>query len=556
MTGADGWWRGAVIYQVYPRSFQDDSGDGIGDLKGITRRLPHIASLGVDAVWLSPIFTSPMADMGYDVSDYTDIDPLFGTLADFDALIARAHDLGLKVIVDQVLSHSSDRHPWFVESRKDRTNPRANWYVWADCNPDGTPPNNWVSVFGGPAWEWDTRRRQYYLHNFLASQPDLNFHEPQVQAALLDTMRFWLDRGVDGFRLDTVNYYFHDRKLRSNPPEQREETLPAINPYEMQDHIYSKTQPENVAWLKRVRMLLDEYDDRCAVGEVGEGRRAVQVMAEYTKGNDRLHMAYSFDMLGPQFTADHFRSRIENFFTGAPDGWPSWSFSNHDVPRHVTRWAEHGASQDALARQAIAMLVAFEGTIGIYQGEELGLPETDILYEELTDPPGIKFWPDYKGRDGCRTPMVWDATEHGGFSAVKPWLPVKTPQLVHNVAAQEHVPGSVLNAYRAALAFRRARPELRRGRTAFVDLPEPVLAFHRTLGESRLTCVFNLSPEPQNLTVTGNASPVGPVQEAALSHGSLHLGPNGYIYLETVGHEALRVTSPKPTRPAKSKAQA
>jgi alpha-glucosidase len=306
------WWRGAVIYQIYPRSFQDSTGNGIGDLNGITRRLGHVASLGVDAIWLSPIFPSPMADMGYDVSDYTGIDPLFGTLADFDRLLDAAHGLGLKVIIDQVLSHTSDQHPWFVESRQSRDNPRADWYVWADPLPDGTPPNNRPSVFGGPAWEWDARRRQYYLHNFLASQPDLNFHTPQVQDALIDTMRLWLDRGVDGFRLDTVNYYFHDARLRSNPPEKRDEVLPAVNPYDMQDHVHSKSQPENIAFLKRLRRLTDAYPDRALVGEVGEGRRAVAVMADYTKGTDRLHMAYSFDMLGPQFSAAHFRSKIRS----------------------------------------------------------------------------------------------------------------------------------------------------------------------------------------------------------------------------------------------------
>ena len=250
MTMAAGeWWRGSVTYQIYPRSFQDSGTNGIGDLPGITSRLEHVASLGVDAIWLSPFFTSPMADMGYDVSDYRNVDPLFGTLDDFDALLARAHSLGLKVIIDQVLSHSSDRHPWFEESRRSRENPKADWYVWADPKADGSPPNNWVSVFGGSAWEWDARRRQYYLHNFLTSQPDLNFWEPAVQDALLDDMRFWLDRGVDGFRFDTVNFYFHDRKLRSNPPEPRVDPMPTVNPYDMQDHLHSKTQPENIAFL-------------------------------------------------------------------------------------------------------------------------------------------------------------------------------------------------------------------------------------------------------------------------------------------------------------------
>lgn len=269
------WWKGAVIYQVYPRSFQDTTGDGYGDLAGVTKRLPYIASLGVDAIWLSPFFTSPMADMGYDVSDYCNVDPMFGTLADFDALMAEAHRLGLKVIIDQVISHTSDKHPWFVDSRASRINSKADWYVWANPKPDGTAPTNWLSVFGGPAWEWDGVRKQYYMHSFLASQPDLNFHNPEVQDAVLETVRFWLERGVDGFRLDTVNHYFHDKLLRDNPPLVDDESFGLdasdVNPYGMQDHLYDKTRPENVAFLKRFRALLDDYEGRATVGEVGMG---------------------------------------------------------------------------------------------------------------------------------------------------------------------------------------------------------------------------------------------------------------------------------------------
>ena len=528
------WWRGAVIYQVYPRSFQDDTGDGVGDLRGITRRLGHIASLGVDAIWLSPVFTSPMADMGYDVSDYKDIDPLFGTLEDFDALVGRAHDLGLRIIIDQVLSHSSDRHPWFLESRQSRDNPRADWYVWADPRPDGMAPNNWPSVFGGPAWEWSTWRRQYYMHNFLTEQPDLNFHSRDVQDALLDVMRFWLDRGVDGFRLDTVNYYFQDAQLRNNPARKRTETLPEVNPYDMQDHVHSKTQPQNIAFLHRLRNLTDRYENRAMVGEIGDSLRAVEIMADYTRGHDRLHMAYSFEMLGPKFSAAHFRDTLAAFFEGAPDGWPCWSFSNHDVIRHVTRWAKHGTSDDAIARLAIAMLVSFEGTIGLYQGEELGQTETDILWSELTDPPGFKFWPDYKGRDGCRTPMVWDDSPNGGFTTGTPWLPVKAPQLARNVEAQEASGDSVLACYRRALGFRRATPVLRLGKTEFLDLPEPILGFHRRHEGERLTCLFNLDHRPFRLSVSGTAALAGP-SLATLEGGVLVLPGNGYAWLATAG---------------------
>lgn len=522
------WWRGAVIYQIYPRSFQDSTGNGLGDLPGIRARLDHVARLGADAIWLSPIFTSPMADMGYDVSDYRDIDPRFGTLADFDALVARAHELGLKVIIDQVLSHSSDKHPWFANSKA--RGAKADWYVWADAQPDGSPPNNWQSVFGGASWEWAPERGQYYLHNFLISQPDLNLRNPEVQAEMLEVLRFWLARGVDGFRLDTVNYYMHDADLRDNPAMAPDpERWPPISTYDMQDHAYDKNRPENIDFLRKMRAVLDEYEGRCLVGEVGDApHRALDIMRAYTSGGDKLHMAYSFDMLGPKFTPAHFRSRIEGFFAEAPDGWPSWSFSNHDVNRHVTRWAEHG-TPDAVARLAIAMLASFEGTIGLYQGEELGLSETELLYEELTDPPGLRFWPENKGRDGCRTPMVWDGSAHAGFSTGKPWLPVKPPQAARNVAALEADPTSVLHHYRTVLAFRKASPALREGRTEFLDTPAPVLAFTRKAAGETLTCLFNLGPGPVALPAPLGTS-VGPVLAAEVVEGTVTLGPNGAIW--------------------------
>ncbi|MBP7001868.1 alpha-glucosidase [Amaricoccus sp.] len=539
------WWRGAVIYQIYPRSFQDSNGDGVGDLPGIVERLEHVARLGADAVWLSPIFPSPMADMGYDVSDYTGVDPLFGTLADFDRLVGRAHALGLKVVIDQVLSHTSDQHVWFKESRADRDNPRADWYVWADPRPDGGPPNNWASVFGGPAWEWDTRRRQYYLHNFLASQPDLNFHTPAVQDAVLEVLRFWLERGVDGFRFDTVNYYFHDRKLRPNPPAARDAALPPVNPYEMQEHLRDKTQPENVGFLKRIRTLMDHYEARTTVGEVGEsGARAIEIMADYTRGAKRLHMAYSFELLGAPFTARHFRKAVERFYKAAPDGCPCWSFSNHDVIRHASRWLPHAADADALARQAAALLLSLQGSVCLYQGEELGLPESELELEELTDPPGIRFWPEYKGRDGCRTPMPWDGeSANAGFSAGKPWLPVKAPQAARHVAGQEADPGSVLAFYRRMLAFRRSRPELVGGGTRFFRADEPVLAFLRQGEGSGLACVFNLSAETRAVRVKGLAlSADDPSQAAGLLDRTLTLGANGFAFLAPTGEGEPRVS--------------
>jgi alpha-glucosidase len=530
------WWRGGVIYQVYPRSFQDSNGDGIGDLPGILRRLDYLARLGVDAIWLSPIVESPQEDMGYDVSNYTDVDRLFGSLEDFDALIERAHGLGLKVIMDQVLSHTSDKHPWFRESRVSKTNARADWYVWVDPNKDGTPPNNWPSVFGGRAWEWNPARRQYYLHNFLTSQPDLNFHNPAVQDAVLDVMRFWLERGVDGFRLDTVNYYFHDARLRNNPPAKRKEHLPyAVNPYDMQEHRYSKSQPENVAFLKRVRALLEKFPGATSVGEVGDSHKGVALMAEYTSGGDKLHMCYSFEFLGEQFSAAHFRTRIENFFEASKDGWPCWSFSNHDVDRHISRWAAHGESPAALGRLCAALLLSLRGSVCLYQGEELGLPQTDMLFEELTDPPGIRFWPEYKGRDGCRTPIPWDEGEPpNGFTTGKPWLPIKLPQSVLNVAAEEADLDSMLNYYRRLITWRKNREALVDGDIEFFKTAEPVLAFRRTGAAGDFICVFNLSPGVQTVTVSGlaeGAVPEGISERASLKGRKLTLGPNGFAFL-------------------------
>ena len=531
------WWRDAVIYQIYPRSFQDSNGDGIGDLHGIIRRLPHVADLGADCIWLSPVFMSPQKDMGYDVSDHIDIDPLFGTLDEFDTLITTAHDLGLKVITDQVLSHTSDRHGWFKESRTSRDNPKADWYVWADPLPDGAPPNNWHSHFGGPAWEFEPRRGQYYLHHFLAAQADLNFHNPDVVDAILATCKFWLDRGLDGFRLDTINYCFHDQKLRSNPPASTPVVGPVGDLFAMQDNIYNKNRPENIAFLERLRALADRYDDIMILGEVGEdGARSIDIMGQYTAGMDRLHACYSFAMLSPSFSASHFRDCIEGFQQGAPDGQPKWSFSNHDVPRHVSRWSAYAVSDDHMARLTCAMLLSFEGAIGLYQGEELGQTETDLIYDELTDPPALRFWPAIKGRDGCRTPMVWEADAlHGGFSTATPWLPVKPAQQSRAVDVQMMANDSIYHFYRDAIAFRKDQPALRQGKTTFLDLPEPLLAFHRRSDDHHLTCVFNLSTQPQQLTLKGAADLTGP-HLASLDGRSLTLPGNGFAYLAHDGH--------------------
>ena len=503
------WWRGASIYQIYPRSFQDTNGDGVGDLPGITAHLPYVADLGVDAIWVSPFFTSPMKDFGYDVSNYRDVDPTFGTLADFDRLVAEAHRLGLKVLIDQVLSHSSDQHAWFKESRTSRTNPKADWYVWAEARPDGTPPNNWQSVFGGSAWSWEPRRRQYYLHNFLESQPDLNFHHEPVQAAMLDEVRFWMERGVDGFRFDACNFHFHDRQLRNNPPARPGKVeLTSVregNPYGCQIHKFDKSRPENLAFLKRLRTLLNAYG-AMSVGEVGD-EGALATMAEYTADGDKLHMAYGFSLFTEEFSAGRIRSVVQEYEKRIRKGggWGCWSLSNHDNVRVVTRWGK-GKDDAGLAKLLVAVLGSLRGSFCIYQGEELGLPEGEVPFDRLIDPYGIAFWPDYKGRDGCRTPMPWTAERpRGGFSTVEPWLPMSPGHLDRSVASQVGNPRSVLAFYRQFLAWRKAQAPLWRGGLHFYPTPEPILALRRDLGPDRLLAVFNLSPEPVRHTLPARA---------------------------------------------------
>ncbi|MEM7546825.1 MAG: alpha-amylase family glycosyl hydrolase [Pseudomonadota bacterium] len=504
IIGADeNWWRGAVIYQIYPRSFQDSNNDGIGDLAGIVHRLPHVAELGVDAIWISPFFRSPMKDFGYDVSEYRDVDPIFGAIGDFEALIHRAHQLGLRVLIDLVLSHTSDQHPWFRESRVSRDNPKADWYVWADAKPDGTSPNNWLSIFGGTAWEWSTERRQYYLHNFLAEQPDLNLHNPEVQDEMLDVARFWLDKGVDGFRLDTVNFYFHDDELRDNPvlPEAaRNEVLtPSVNPYNWQDHVYDKNRPETEVFLQRLRSVFNEYEATTSVGEIGDAQRGPEIQAAYTAGGDKLHMCYDFSFLSNTPPSGlHFAEVLRTFAAAGPESWPLWAFSNHDVMRHVSRWA----LDEPAARVYAALLMSLRGSICLYQGEELGLPEAYVPFEDLQDPYGIRFWPRYHGRDGCRTPMPWTTdVAHGGFStAPKTWLPITVDHLDRAVSLQDADRSSMLTHYREMLAYRRERPVLLHGSLDIVEARADFLSFVRRWDGQGMFCAFALGEAPQTIT--------------------------------------------------------
>jgi alpha-glucosidase len=492
------WWRGAVLYQIYPRSYLDTNGDGVGDLPGITQRLDYIASLGVDGIWISPFFASPMKDFGYDVSDYCAVDPVFGTLEDFDQLLEAAHARELKVVIDQVYAHTSDEHAWFTESRQTRDNPKADWYVWHDPNPDGTPPNNWQAVFGGAAWTWDARRQQYYMHNFLPQQPQLNVHNREVQDALLATARFWLDRGVDGFRLDAINFAMHDRKFRDNPPwDPSGRTI--TRPFDLQRHTYNQSQPEVPDFLKRVRVLTDEYGARFTVAEVAADD-PLPVMRAYTEGNDRLTAAYSFDFLyAASLSAARARRAQGNWLGGAEEGWPSWEFSNHDAPRCVSRWYE-GPDRPRFAKLTNALLLCLRGNPILYQGEELGLTQVDVPFEALQDPEAIANWPRTLGRDGARTPMPWaDTAPYAGFSEAQPWLPVGADHPGMSVGVQEDDPESVLNFTRRFLALRKTSPALQWGDVRFVDSPEYLLVMIRSSGDETVTCLFNLGDVPANI---------------------------------------------------------
>jgi len=500
-----------LIYQIYPRSFQDSNGDGIGDLPGICSRLAYIRSLGVDTIWISPVFKSPMRDFGYDVSDYRSVDPIFGSLADLRRLIDEARQLGMGVMLDMVVSHTSDQHAWFEASRR-REGGKDDWYLWADAKPDGSPPNNWLSVFGGDAWNWDAARRQYYFHTFLESQPDLNFHNPAVQQQLLDEMRYWLEFGVAGFRFDACNHYFQDPQLRSNPPAPGAHTH-ALHPYGFQQHLYDKNRPEVPAFLARVRALLDEYG-AYSVAEVG-GNDALQLTIDYVAPG-RLHCAYSFDLLRATHSAAYVRSVLERLATDLPGpGVACYALSNHDKPRVATRWGV-GREPGVVARQMLALLACLKGTICLYQGEELGLPEAEVPFERLQDPYGRRFWPTFKGRDGCRTPLPWDGGPHAGFSSAEPWLPMSSTHLALNVAAQEADPDSVLNFARRAFAMRRAHAALHAGDVTFDGGPTDetelgLLRFERRAAGSALVCLFNLgeqalavpAPSPERMLLSG-----------------------------------------------------
>jgi alpha-glucosidase len=510
MTLANDWWRGAVIYQIYPRSFCDANNDGVGDIPGIISKLDYIKSIGVDAIWLSPFFTSPMKDFGYDVSDYCDVDPLFGDLNDFKQLVSEAHDRGLKILIDQVYSHTSDQHAWFSESRQNKSNDKADWYVWADAKADGTPPNNWLSLFGGSAWQWDTRRQQYYLHNFLTSQPDLNFHSLAVQDAILDTARFWLELGVDGFRLDVVNMYFHNAALTDNEVADTSDKkfvgISETNPFSRQHHMQQMCRPDNLAFLKRLRSVMDEYPGSTTVGEIG-APHALDIMAAYTSDNDKLHMAYTFELLGEKCTTEYLRNTIDQLNEKLKNGWPCLAISNHDVIRSATRWSPTGDVIPQQAESMLAFLLTLRGSVCLYQGEELGLPEAAVPFEQLQDPFGIEFWPEYKGRDGCRTPMPWDKTINSGFNiGAETWLPIDPIHAATSAEQQRQDNDSTLSFVSEFLNWRSQQSAIVNGQFEWYSTAADLLAYIRSDESQQILVMINLSdqtcevPEPEGFT--------------------------------------------------------
>lgn len=533
MATAD-WWRGAVIYQIYPRSFLDTNGDGIGDLPGVTARLDHVASLGVDAIWLCPFFTSPQRDFGYDVADHTAVDPIFGCMDDVDALLRRAHALGLKVLIDQVWSHTSDRHDWFLASRAERGGEKADWYVWADPSADGTPPNNWLSVFGGAAWTWEPRRRQYYLHHFLSHQPALNLHNPDVVEAMLAVGRFWLDRGVDGFRLDAIDFLLHDDTLRSNPAAPRPDEIPA-KLFGMQVHVHDMLQPAAMGIMRRIRGLMDAYPGTATLGEFSSQTGAFDRIAAATETGQALHMGYTLRPLRAGFD----RAAVTALVREAPGGWPCWSFSNHDVERAVSRWNPRRGEappDPAFARLLMALLLSLRGSVCIYQGEELGLTEAELAESDLRDPFGIAYWPEFRGRDGSRTPMPWlAAAPHAGFTAgAAPWLPVPEAHRALAVDRQQANDGSLLHAYRRFLHWRRGIPALVKGTMTPVDLPEPLVGFIREHDGQRVIAIFNLSDRIVTLD-TGRYGELGSLPGSGSDPAAGALQPYGAMFAAMEG---------------------
>lgn len=530
------WWQEGIIYQIYPRSFSDSNGDGLGDLPGIYARLDYLADLGIDAIWLSPFFPTPDADFGYDISNYVDVDPRFGTLKDFEDILAGAHQRGIRVILDLVLNHTSDQHPWFVESAGSRDNPRRDWYIWRDPDTDGHVPTNWQAAFGGSAWEFDSRTGQYYLHSFLKQQPDVNWRNPEVRQAMLDVCTFWLNLGVDGFRLDVFNAYFKDAEFRNNPKKF------GLRSFDRQVHIHDMNQPEMIEFLQELRALLDAYPDRYAVGEtyITPLLAAMQFV-----GEDRLHAVFTFDYfdnLSFPWNSDWILERTtrrDKAFAEA-GAWPTTVLGNHDQPRTASRYCK-SEEDDRQALIAMTMLMTFRGTPFLYYGEEIGMRDISLRRDEILDPPGRLYWPVYKGRDGCRSPMQWSGESSAGFSTGQPWLKIHSNYVYRNVERQQADRRSLFHFTRSLICLRRKFEALRKGSfRAFFRSDTGVLAYERKYEDQRILVYLNFSGSTRTVGFVADANPADAVmllssverKEFYTSYNQFVLNPYEVLLLE------------------------
>ena len=481
------WWQSGIIYQVYPRSFQDSDGDGVGDLKGIISRLDYLKWLGITAVWISPIYPSPMADFGYDISDYCGIHPLFGTMDDFDQLLKEVHKRDMKLILDLVPNHTSSEHPWFLESRSSRDNPKRDWYIWHDAKEDGSEPNNWLSVFGGSGWEWDEKTGQYYYHAFLKEQPDLNWRNPEVQQAMFDVMRFWLDKGVDGFRVDVMWHMVKDELLRDNPPnpnyQQHESTYEQLIP------AFSTDQPEVHELVEKMRKVTDAYDERVLIGEIYLPIH--RLVTYYGHDNQGAQLPFNFMLITLGWDANILKSKIDEYEGALPDGgWPNWVIGNHDQPRITSRV---GKSQ---AKVAGMLLLTLRGTPTMYYGDELGMRDVPIPPDKIQDPQGLNMPDKDLSRDPARTPMQWDSSTNAGFSTATPWLPLPENFRRINVEVQQEYPYSMLQFYRRLITLRQKEPALHIGDYLPLLTKPPLLGFIRKHESKQFLILLNLSHKP------------------------------------------------------------
>ncbi|MCB1175262.1 MAG: alpha-glucosidase [Leptospiraceae bacterium] len=495
------WWQHGVIYQIYPRSFYDSNQDGIGDIQGIIDKLDYIQDLGFDAIWISPINSSPMHDFGYDISDYRSIDPLFGTNKEFYDLVKQAHKRKIRIIMDLVVNHSSHQHPWFLESASSRDNPKADWYIWQDPR-NGREPNNWLAAFGGKAWQWNAARQQYYLHTHLMEQPDFNWRNPELRKAIFNDIKFWLDKGVDGFRLDVINFLLKDRELRNNPFTFRG---PSPRPYDLQAHIYDRNQPENLEIMTELRRLSDQYRDRMLVGEVYAPRPDPQLSASYVgDGRNMLHMAFDFSIIyQKKWHARSFINPVQRWYELLPpQAWPCHVLSNHDQPRSRSRFGG-GKENEKRARVAAAFLLTIRGTPFIYYGEELGMYNGKIARSQLQDPVGKKYWPLHPGRDPERTPMLWSNQKNAGFSSQEPWLPLNEGWQSQNVEVQQADPDSLLNFHKRLIHIRKKSKALMQGDWKLeADGSQNYLAYSRTWQKESVLVLLNFDSKTKRIQLT------------------------------------------------------